>query len=150
MSFEDQVRETLGDDTLKALEEAIRSFEKRTSGELVVSFQPVCKGDPYKEGRRLFKRLKLQRTRQRNAVLMVLFLHSRKFAVLGDEGIDTAVPDDFWDATVDLMTDHFTHGRLREGLLEGIERLGGALAEYFPWQPDDTDEIADDIHIAKP
>ena len=142
---ERQVRDMLSEEDFGAIDEAIKAFEKKTSGELVVSFQLVCKEDPYKGGRRVFKRLKLHRTRDRNAVLVVIFIHSRKFAVLGDKGINEKVPDGFWDETAASMAGHFKEGRFRVGLVEGINLLGGQLMTYFPYREDDTDELSDEV-----
>ncbi|MCH7521164.1 MAG: TPM domain-containing protein, partial [Candidatus Marinimicrobia bacterium] len=52
---ERQVRDMLSEEDFGAIDEAIKAFEKKTSGEIVVSFQLVCKEDPYKGGRRVFK-----------------------------------------------------------------------------------------------
>ncbi len=148
-SVEKYVRRLLDDDDFAAIDNAIKAFEKKTSGELVVSFQLICRGDPYREGRRVFKRLKLHRTRERNAVLVVIFVNSRKFAVLGDSGIDEKVPADFWDDTVAAMAEHFREGRYREGLVEGIQVLGGQLAQHFPCREDDVDELSDEVRFGK-
>jgi len=148
-TVENYIRQLLSDDDFAAIDEAIKSFEKKTSGELVVSFQLVAKGNPYAEGRRVFKRLKLGRTRERNAVLVVIFVNSRKFAVLGDQGIDEQVPEGFWDETVAAMGRHFREGRFREGLVEGINILGGQLAEHFPWREDDVDELSDEVRFGE-
>ena len=144
---EKYVRELLNAEDFAAIDGAIKSFEKRTSGELVFSFQLVATGDPYKAVRRVFKRLKLNRTREHNAVLVVIFINSRKFAVLGDKGIDAKVPPGFWDDTVAAMAVHFKEGRFREGLVEGINLLGGQLTTYFPYREDDTDELSDEVRF---
>lgn len=144
---EQAVRQFLGEEDFAAIDQAIKAFEKRTSGELVVSFQLISRGDPYREGRRIFKRLKLHQTRERNAVLVVIFLNSRKFAVLGDQGIDEKVPAGFWDQTVATMGAHFREQRYREGLVEGIQLLGGQLAEHFPYREDDVDELSDEVRF---
>ena len=144
---EKAVRQLMGDEDFAAIDQTIKAFEKRTSGELVVSFQLVSRGDPYREGRRIFKRLKLHRTRERNAVLVVIFLNSRKFAVLGDQGIDEKVPTGFWDQTVSTMGAHFREQHYREGLVEGIRLLGGQLAEHFPYREDDVDELSDEVRF---
>ncbi|MFB0515633.1 MAG: TPM domain-containing protein [Candidatus Neomarinimicrobiota bacterium] len=144
---ETYVRQLLSDDDFMAIDTAIKTFEKKTSGELVVSFQVVCRGDPYKEGRRVFNRLKLYNTRERNAILVVIFVNSRKFAVLGDRGINEKVPGGFWDETVAAMADHFREERYREGLVEGIQILGGQLVTYFPYRANDMDELSDEVRF---
>lgn len=143
------VREMLTEADLKAIENAIRSFENRTSGEIVVSFQMVSKGDPEKAARKIFKRLKLYKTAERNATLIVIYISSRKFAVIGDQGIDEKVPDDFWNETVKVMGDHFSAGRIKAGMIDGIDMLGEALAKYFPVSDDDVNELSDDLHYGQ-
>lgn len=146
-SVEQYVRQLLGKNDFAAIGAAIKAFEKKTSGELVVSFQAICRGEPYKEGRRVFNRLKLYKTRERNAVLVVIFVNSRKFAVLGDRGINEQVPEGFWDETVATMAGHFKEEHYREGLVEGIRILGGQLMEHFPYSEDDVDELSDEVRF---
>jgi uncharacterized membrane protein len=141
------VRELLSEEDFTAIDNAIKSFEKKTSGELVVSFQLVSKGNPYKEARKVFNRLKLHKTRERNAVLVVIFVNSRKFAVLGDKGINEKVPPGFWNETVETMATHFREERYCQGLEEGVQILGGQLAKFFPYREDDIDEISDEIRF---
>ncbi len=148
-NVEQAVRALLTKADLKAVENAVKSFENRTSGEIVVSFQMLSKGDPEKAARKIFKRLKLYRTAERNATVIVLYIASRKFAVIGDQGIDEKVPTDFWDNTVAVMGDHFKAGRIKEGLVEGIDILGAALAEFFPISSDDINELSDELHYGQ-
>ncbi len=148
-NVEQAVRALLTEADLKAVEQAVKSFESRTSGEIVVSFQMLSKGDPEKAARKIFKRLKLYRTAGRNATLIVLYIASRKFAVIGDQGIDEKVPADFWYTTVAVMGDHFTAGRIKAGLVEGIGILGEALSKYFPVRSDDINELSDELHYGQ-
>jgi uncharacterized membrane protein len=39
------------------------------------------------------------------------------------------------------MTGHFKRGEFTAGLLHGVARAGALLAEHFPRQPDDKDEL---------
>ena len=144
---ETRVRSVLSEQDFNEIDAAIKAFENRTSGELVISFQLISKGDPYRAGRKLFNKLGLYKTKLRNAVLVVIYIDSRKFAVLGDWGIDHKVSIDFWDSTVETMRTHFAADRLKEGLVEGIKILGGELVHYFPYDPDDVDELSDDLHF---
>ncbi len=146
-SVEVRVRSVLSEQDFNEIDGAIKKFENQTSGELVVSFQMISKGDPYRAARKLFNKLGLYNTKLRNAVLVVIYIDSRKFAVLGDWGIDHKVSIDFWDSTVETMRAHFSEDRLKEGLVEGINILGGELVRYFPNAPDDVDELSDDLHF---
>lgn len=126
---------------------AIRAAEKDTSGEIRVHVQPRVKGDIMEAAKRRFEKLGMTRTQQRNGVLFFLATKDKRFAVLGDKGIDERVPDDFWDETVALMSDRFRAGDAVGALELGIRHAGKALGEFFPHQRDDTNELDDEISI---
>ena len=125
--------------------EAIRQAELNTSGEIKVHIENHCRGDVEKRSVYVFDRLKLNETKLRNGVLIYLAIKDHKFAILGDEGINKAVEDNFWNDVKDLMLSHFKEGRFAEGLEKGIMRCGEKLKAYFPYQSDDINEIPDDI-----
>jgi uncharacterized membrane protein len=75
--------------------------------------------------------------------LIVVFLESRKFAILGDKGINEAVPDNFWDETRDLMGAFFRQGKMAEGLCAGIAQIGEKLKAFFPAGDDNPNELDD-------
>ena len=138
-------KEIFSDQDLQDVSAAINTFEGRTSGEIVISFNTTSRNQPYKTAKRIFEKAKLHKTKERNATLIVLFLSEQKFAVYGDVGIHEKVPADFWEATVDEMRTQFAQGNMREGLLAGIQKLGENLAKYFPVSEDDVNELSDDI-----
>lgn len=140
-------REIFSDEDLKAISEAIKTFESRTSGEIVISFNTTSHNQPYKSARRIFKKAKLHETKDRNATLIVLFLTEQKFAVYGDAGIHEKVPVNFWESTVADMKTSFAQGKMREGLLFGINELGENLAKYFPVAMDDVNELSDELNF---
>jgi len=138
-------KEIFSDQDLQNISAAIKTFEGRTSGEIVISFNTSSHNQPYKAAKRIFEKAKLHQTKERNATLIVLFLSEQKFAVYGDVGIHEKVPADFWEETVDEMRAQFAQGNMREGLLAGIHKLGENLAKYFPVAEDDVNELSDDI-----
>lgn len=125
--------------------EAIKQAELNTSGEIKVHIENRCRGDVEKRSLVVFKHLKLNETKLRNGVLIYLAIKDHKFAILGDEGINKVVEDDFWNDVKDLMLSHFKEGRFTEGLEQGIQRCGEKLKTYFPYQSDDINEIPDEI-----
>ena len=133
------------DEDLNELSVAIKAFEARTSGEIVISFNTSSNNQPYKSAKRIFEKAKLHQTKERNATLIVLFLSEKKFAIYGDVGIHEKVPANFWEATVAEMKAQFAQGKMREGLLAGIQQLGENLAKYFPVAEDDVDELSNDL-----
>ena len=125
--------------------EAIRQAELNTSGEIKVHIENHCRGDVEKRSLYVFDRLKLNETKLRNGVLIYLAIKDHKFAILGDEGINKVVEDNFWNDVKGLMISHFKEGRFAEGLEQGIMRCGEKLKTYFRYQSDDINEIPDDI-----
>ena len=125
--------------------EAIKQAELNTSGEIKVHIENYCRGDVEQRSLTVFNKLKLNETKLRNGVLIYLAVKDRKFAILGDEGINNVVENGFWDDVKDMMLSHFKEGNFTEGLEQGIIRCGEKLKTYFPYQTDDTNEIPDDI-----
>ena len=81
----------------------------------------------------------------RNGVLIYLALKERKFAIVGDTGINSVVPLGFWDMIRDHMVQRFSEDLYTEGLVEGILMAGAQLKEHFPHSKDDINEIPDTI-----
>jgi uncharacterized membrane protein len=87
----------------------------------------------------------MHKTKLRNGVLFYLAVKDRKFAILGDAGINAKVPEGFWDNIKDTMLNHFKNGEFARGLSEGIKMTGEQLKKHFPWKSDDVNELSDEI-----
>jgi len=125
--------------------QAIVEAEKQTSGEIRVHVEARAGKEPMARAAEVFARLGMDKTQDRNGVLFYLAFKDRKFVVLGDEGIDQKTPDDFWEEIKDLMSTEFQAGRFASGLVTGINKAGEALAECFPYQKGDVNELSDEI-----
>lgn len=125
---------------------AIRQAERETSGEIRVHLEERCPdADPVQRAIAVFKHLGMHQTKEQNGVLFYVAYGDRKFALVGDAGIDANVPAGFWDSTKDLMRQHFATNDLVAGLSRGIERAGQQLKQYFPRATDDANELPDDL-----
>ncbi|MCL4483545.1 MAG: TPM domain-containing protein [Bacteroidetes bacterium] len=129
--------------------QAIQSAEHQTSGEIRVHIESVCKGNVLDRAAWLFKSLKMHKTAQRNGVLIYLSTSDRKFAIIGDAGINAVVPAGFWDDVKELMIGNFSKGEMVEGFVAGIGKVGEKLKAFFPYQEDDVDELSDEISYGK-
>ena len=127
---------------------AIHAAEQMTSGEIRVHVQPRCGEDPVQDATRVFERLGMTRTAARNGVLIFLAVRDRRFAVIGDTGIHTAVGEAFWRTTAAAMTSHFTRSELAAGLEAGVLAVGEALKHHFPHQRNDVNELPNTISEA--
>ncbi len=130
----------------KRVVEAINAAEMATSGEIRVHIEQFCsESDVLERAKQVFAQLGMHRTELKNGVLFYLATKDRKFAVLGDQGINERVPEDFWNNVRDLMRAHFIKEAFAEGLSKGIEQAGQQLKTYFPRQDNDQNELSDDI-----
>lgn len=124
---------------------AIAEAERSTSGEIRVHVETSCKGDVLDEAAWLFRKLGMHKTADRNGVLIYLAVKDRKFAIIGDTGINSVVPLGFWDEIRDHLKLRFSENHFAEGLAEGIIKAGEQLKEHFPCTKDDINELADTI-----
>ncbi len=143
------MKDFLSEDDKKKIIDAIKEAELNTSGEIRVHIESRCKGNVLDRAAYIFKKLKMYKTEQRNGVLFYLAYKDRKFAILGDAGINSKVPDDFWDRIKERMAEKFKEGRFVEGLTEGIKESGLQLKTHFPYQTDDVNELSDDISFGE-
>jgi uncharacterized membrane protein len=124
---------------------AIQAAERRTSGEIRVVVSQAKTDDPITLAREEFERLGMTRTAARNGVLILLAPATRRFAVIGDQGVHEKCGDAFWTELADAMSGHFQRGDFTAGLTYGINQAGELLAHHFPRSPDDRNELPDDV-----
>ena len=129
----------------RRIADAITAAERHTTGEICVHVTPRCRGDVMKRAARTFNRLHLYTTKRRNAVLIFVAYDDRKFAILGDTGINDVVPEGFWDGEVEELGRYLKAGRQVDGLCEIIARMGERLAQYFPGERDDENELSNEV-----
>jgi uncharacterized membrane protein len=87
----------------------------------------------------------MHKTELRNGVLFYVAVNDHKFVILGDQGINDKVSDDFWDNTKEMMQDSFRKGNFKQGLVDGILKAGYELKTHFPYLADDIDELSNEI-----
>lgn len=124
---------------------AIKSAEKNTSGEIRVHIEKTTEKPPMERALEVFYFLKMDATAQKNGVLIYVAVESKKFAILGDEGINKLVPSNFWDQEKEIILTHFKIKNYTLGLQIAIEEVGNKLKEFFPYQSDDKNELSDEI-----
>jgi uncharacterized membrane protein len=124
---------------------AIGIAEKNTSGEIRVHLEKENTIAPMDRALEVFHHLQMEKTQDRNGVLIYLAYESKQFAICGDEGIDKKVPANFWNSTKDIMVAHFKNNNFKQGLIDGILQAGEQLKTHFPHQDDDIDELSNEI-----
>ena len=129
--------------------DAIAAAEKRTSGEIRVHLEDHIEDEVLDHAAFIFEELGMQRTRDRNGVLIYLSVADRKLAVIGDDAIDQRVPDNFWNDVLGLLKLHLVAGRAADGLVEAVHMVGEKLRTHFPLKVDDSDELPNDISYGR-
>lgn len=130
---------------IKRIVAAIQEAEKDTSGEIRVHIDNFCKGDAIERATEVFFKLKMNETALRNSVLIYLAVKDHKFAIIGDEGINNVVENDFWEDIKNDMTQSFRNNLFTDGIIYGVLRCGKKLKAYFPHQENDIDELSNEI-----
>jgi uncharacterized membrane protein len=131
------------------IENAIKKAELNTSGEIRVHIAEKCTKNVLDCAVDIFAMLKMHKTKLRNGVLFYLSINDRKFAVIGDAGINSKVPENFWDEIKETVLTHFKKNEYATGLEKGILMAGEQLKKYFPYQTNDINELSDEISFEK-
>ncbi len=125
--------------------EAIIEADNKTSGEIRVHLEKGLQKDPIKRAQEVFYYLGMDGTQNQNGILFYVAVDDHRFAVIGDKGIDTVVPDNFWESIRDEVITEFKSGAFARGLIEGILHAGEKLKEFFPLEDTDQNELPDSI-----
>ena len=135
------------------IRQAIIEAEQNTSGEIRVHLENHVRINPLDRAATVFEELQMERTKDRNGVLIYVAVQDQKFAIIGDVGIHKIVGNEFWKKTRDILHDAFVKEDFFGGLVHSIADVGIRMKEHFPIQPDDKNEleneISDDISLNK-
>ena len=124
----------------------IREAESKSSGQIRVYIQRAeLRSDPVPIAEQKFRQLGMDKTSERNAVLLFISPRGRKFAVIGDRAIHQKCGEQFWQEVVDRMRDNFKNEKFTKALVEAIAEIGKVLAAHFPPQPTSANELPDEI-----
>jgi len=83
----------------------------------------------------------LHRTREETGILIYLSVFEGKAWVLGDRGVNAAMPPGFWQEVVDQVVVGVKADRPTAAICAAVGRIRGVLAEKFPAAPGDTNEL---------
>ena len=125
---------------------AIQRAEKNTSGEVRLFVEGKCTYvDPVDRAREIFFELKMDKTKDRNAVLLYIAIDDHQLALFADEEIYRRCGTEFWNAEVKQIIRAFTKDNYTQGICNCIEEIGDALKTNFPYESSDKNELPDDI-----
>ena len=85
----------------------------------------------------------LHHTRQASGILLFLSVVERRVWILADSGINAALPPSIWQELVQELSSGIRAHRQGEATVLVVERIGALLAQAFPPEADDRNELAD-------
>jgi uncharacterized membrane protein len=130
--------------------EAIRQAERHTSGEVRLFVESKCAYvNPVDRAQEIFFHLKMENTKDRNAVLLYMALDDHQLALFADEGIYQRLGKDYWNEKVKVIISHFKKEDYTQGICTIVTDIGQALKEQFPYEADDKNELPDEIIFGK-
>ncbi len=118
------------------IRQAIDAAERGTTGRIGVRIVSGRSADALEDARKHFAHAHLHEHAHRNGVVFFVAPKARRFAVFGDKAIHDHVGEAFWNKLVDEMTPYFRSGKMTEGLIFGIGRVGEKLREHFACHPE--------------
>lgn len=150
-SFFKKKRQFFSAEDNKQIVDCIRIAEKETSGEIRVFVESKnAFVDVLDRAKEIFFDLKMDKTDDRNAVLLYVALDDKEVALFADEGIYKRVGVDYWDAAVKNMLQYFTTNNISNGIEKCVLKIGETLKKEFPFDADtDRNELPDEIVFGK-
>jgi putative membrane protein len=104
---------------------------------------PVKTARAHEAAVRHFKVGAERRTHGRTGVLIYLSMREHRAEIVADEAIASKVPAEVWGGAMADMLAHIRAGRLAEGLAAAAADVGAILAEHFPRDENDVNELPD-------
>lgn len=84
-----------------------------------------------------------RRTHGRTGILIYLSMAERRAEIVADEAIAGKVAPEVWGEAMAAMLAHLREGRVADGMVAAIAKVGEVLAGHFPLVDGDTNELPD-------
>ena len=93
----------------------------------------------------IFKAAAERRTAGRTGILIYLSMAERRAEIIGDEAITKVTTPETWGEAMASLLVEVKDGRVGDGIVAAVERVGSVLAEHFPRSAGDVNEIPDKL-----
>ena len=145
-----RARQVFTPEVLARIEQAIRHGETTHSGQVrfvvegALDGRPLFRNQPARErALDVYSHLRIWDTAHNNGVLIYLLLADRDVEIVADRGIDAKVGAAGWEKICREMEADFRAGRFEHGVISGIEAVSRELANHFPPQGTQRNELPD-------
>ena len=135
---------------LARIEQAIKAGETTHTGQVrfvvegALDGAPLFRNQPARErALDIFSQLRIWDTAHNNGVLIYLLLADRDVEIVADRGIDARIGTAGWEKICAIMEKQFRAGLFEHGVIRGIEEVSRLLAQHFPPEPGNRNELPD-------
>ena len=93
----------------------------------------------------VFRAAAERRTAGRTGILIYLSMGERRAEIIGDAAITSVTTPETWGEAMRVLLADVRQGRVADGMVAAIEKIGTVLAEHFPRSAEDKNEIPDKL-----
>jgi len=93
----------------------------------------------------LFKVGTEKRTTGRTGILIYLSMGEHMAEIVADEAIHSVVPDTEWGDAMAALIDEVREGRIADGMIAAVGKVGHILSHHLPRAVDDANELPDRV-----
>ncbi len=130
---------------IASLAEAIQSAEEHSTGEIRVHIDSNTEARDAEAAFEVFRRLCMNNTADRNAVLFHVNFEKKYLTIIGDIGIHEKVKQSYWDQLHDYITGEFAKGNYYKALESAILKTGLELKRHFPVTGENPNQLSNEI-----
>jgi putative membrane protein len=94
-----------------------------------------------------FDALHARETTGGTGVVIYVSLFERRVCVWADRKVSEKISESEWQAITEQMIRSLREGKPRDGFVEAIRKTGELLAKPFPIQPNDVNELSNELRI---
>jgi uncharacterized membrane protein len=145
-----QVSRAFPQQTLIAIEQAIKASETAHAGEIRFVVEGALHSTPLLQGQsareraiEVFSQLRIWDTEHNNGVLIYLLLADRDVEIVADRGIHSKLGSREWETICRGMEAAFKQADYKGGVISGIQAVTQHLMQYFPASGSGQNELPD-------
>jgi uncharacterized membrane protein len=149
-----RVRSAFPQETLAAIESAIKASEAAHTGEIRFAVEGALDGAPLFAGQSpreraidVFSALRIWDTERNNGVLIYVLLADRDVEIVADRGVAAVIAPADWQSICNEIEAAFREGKFEQGSLAGVRAVTERLTRHFPASGADRNELPDRVVV---
>jgi putative membrane protein len=109
--------------------------------------RPVQRAAAHRAAMEQFMIRGMARKANRAGVLIFVSLTEHYARIVADRGITDKVDQEVWQGAIDALISHMREDRIAEGFLVALEQCASVLAEHFPADASQSNDLPDRIYL---